>query len=147
MALEKKLNEVIVLNEGYSYMEQDDDSVMIANCTCTLIKSHDCNIIVDTMTPWDSDLLLQSEYMPIPIYPFPAKLGLVFIEFTNAHKHIILNPEPVGFLPYVSRPHSTMQIEFAVTLSGLWHVAAAAAAAGMRRAEDSQQKPTLLITF
>lgn len=59
MALEKKLNEIIVLNEGYSYMEQDDDSVMIANCTCTLIKSHDCNIIVDTMTPWDSDLLLQ----------------------------------------------------------------------------------------
>lgn len=67
MALEKKLNEIIVLNEGYSYMEQDDDSVMIANCTCTLIKSHDCNIIVDTMTPWDSDLLLQSEYMCIPL--------------------------------------------------------------------------------
>lgn len=59
MALEKRLNEIIVLNEGYSYMEQNDDSVMIANCTCTLIKSHDCNIIVDTMTPWDSDLLLQ----------------------------------------------------------------------------------------
>lgn len=59
MALEKKLNDIIVLNEGYSYMDQDDDSVMIANCTCTLIKSHDCNIIVDTMTPWDSDLLLQ----------------------------------------------------------------------------------------
>lgn len=53
------MNEIIVLNEGYSYMEKDDDSVMIANCTCTLIKSHDCNIIVDTMTPWDGDLLLQ----------------------------------------------------------------------------------------
>lgn len=59
MALEKKQNEIIVLNEGYSYMEKDDDSVMVANCTCTLIKSHDCNIIVDTMTPWDGDLLLQ----------------------------------------------------------------------------------------
>lgn len=59
MALEKKQNEIIVLNEGYSYMESGDDSVMIANCTCTLIKSHDCNIIVDTMTPWDGDLLLQ----------------------------------------------------------------------------------------
>lgn len=59
MALVERLNEIIVLNEGYSYMEQNDDSVMIANCTCTLIKSHDCNIIVDTMTPWDSDLLLQ----------------------------------------------------------------------------------------
>ncbi|XP_058451168.1 metallo-beta-lactamase domain-containing protein 1 [Malaya genurostris] len=54
-----KLNEIIVLNEGYSYTEDGDDSVMIANCTCTLIKSHDCNIIVDTMTPWDGDLLLQ----------------------------------------------------------------------------------------
>ncbi|XP_058816321.1 metallo-beta-lactamase domain-containing protein 1-like [Topomyia yanbarensis] len=53
------MNEIVVLNEGYSYMEKDDDSVMIANCTCTLIKSHDCNIIVDTMTPWDGDLLLQ----------------------------------------------------------------------------------------
>lgn len=56
-------NEIIVLNEGYSYMDKDDDSVMVANCTCTLIKSHDCNIIVDTMTPWDGDLLLQSEYI------------------------------------------------------------------------------------
>lgn len=53
------MNEIIVLSEGYSYMDKDDDSVMVANCTCTLIKSHDCNIIVDTMTPWDGDLLLQ----------------------------------------------------------------------------------------
>lgn len=57
------MNEVIVLNEGYSAMEEGggegSSSVMVANCTCTLIKSHDCNIIVDTMTPWDGDLLLQ----------------------------------------------------------------------------------------
>lgn len=54
------MNELIVLNEGYSAMEEDGaGSVMVANCTCTLIKSHDCNIIVDTMTPWDGDLLLQ----------------------------------------------------------------------------------------
>lgn len=62
------MNQVIVLNEGYSYMEQEQEAqeaqeaqeqVMVANCTCTLIKSHDCNIIVDTMTPWDGDLLLQ----------------------------------------------------------------------------------------
>ncbi|XP_055635456.1 metallo-beta-lactamase domain-containing protein 1 [Toxorhynchites rutilus septentrionalis] len=57
--MESQPNEIIVLNEGYSYMEGDDGSLMIANCTCTLIKSHDCNIIVDTMTPWDGDLLLQ----------------------------------------------------------------------------------------
>ncbi|XP_055595029.1 metallo-beta-lactamase domain-containing protein 1 [Uranotaenia lowii] len=69
------LNQVIVLNEGYSFMENlpdlhgrtmDNDTdravpsaTMMANCTCTLIKSPDCNVIVDTMTPWDGDLLLQ----------------------------------------------------------------------------------------
>lgn len=65
------MNELIVLNVGYSAMEERQEAVrgvegemevMVANCTCTLIKSHDCNIIVDTMTPWDGDLLLQSEY-------------------------------------------------------------------------------------
>lgn len=62
------MNELIVLNVGYSAMEEQDQKVegelevMVANCTCTLIKSHDCNIIVDTMTPWDGDLLLKSEY-------------------------------------------------------------------------------------
>lgn len=62
------MNELIVLNVGYSAMEEEEKegggpggacSVMVANCTCTLIKSPDCNIIVDTMTPWDGDLLLQ----------------------------------------------------------------------------------------
>uniref|UniRef100_A0A1Q3FZJ2 Metallo-beta-lactamase domain-containing protein 1 n=1 Tax=Culex tarsalis TaxID=7177 RepID=A0A1Q3FZJ2_CULTA len=63
------MNELIVLNVGYSAMEEKGEKereevegemeVMVANCTCTLIKSHDCNIIVDTMTPWDGDLLLQ----------------------------------------------------------------------------------------
>lgn len=55
------MNQVVVLNEGYSFMEDggEESAVMVANCTCTLIKSHDCNIIVDTMTPWDGDLLLQ----------------------------------------------------------------------------------------
>lgn len=57
------MNELIVLNVGYSAMEEKqvegEMEVMVANCTCTLIKSHDCNIIVDTMTPWDGDLLLQ----------------------------------------------------------------------------------------
>lgn len=59
------MNELIVLNVGYSAMEEQDQKVegelevMVANCTCTLIKSHDCNIIVDTMTPWDGDLLLK----------------------------------------------------------------------------------------
>ncbi|XP_050087850.1 metallo-beta-lactamase domain-containing protein 1 [Anopheles aquasalis] len=58
------MNEVIVLNEGYSRFEdtapgQEPSAVMLANCTCTLIKGRDCNVIVDTMTPWDGDLLLK----------------------------------------------------------------------------------------
>lgn len=56
------MNEIIILSEGYSRYEEPDpkpDAPMLANCTCTLIKGPDCNVIVDTMTPWDGDLLLQ----------------------------------------------------------------------------------------
>ncbi|XP_052864263.1 metallo-beta-lactamase domain-containing protein 1 [Anopheles cruzii] len=55
------MNEIIVLNEGYSRYEEEEKEPpeMLANCTCTLIKGRDCNVIVDTMTPWDGDLLLQ----------------------------------------------------------------------------------------
>ncbi len=49
--------EVCVLSEGYSYF--DNDSVMTANCTCTLIKGPK-NVIVDTMTPWDSKVHLDN---------------------------------------------------------------------------------------
>lgn len=53
------MSEVVILYDGYSKMDGDD--TMIANCTCTLIKgshlgSH--NIIVDTMTAWDSHKIL-----------------------------------------------------------------------------------------
>uniref|UniRef100_A0A182PUD8 Uncharacterized protein n=1 Tax=Anopheles epiroticus TaxID=199890 RepID=A0A182PUD8_9DIPT len=59
------MNQIIVLSEGYSRYEEEKDPqpggvpAMLANCTCTLIKGPDCNVIVDTMTPWDGDLLLQ----------------------------------------------------------------------------------------
>ncbi|XP_053664388.1 metallo-beta-lactamase domain-containing protein 1 [Anopheles marshallii] len=57
------MNEIIILSEGYSKYEDEvvpqPDAPMLANCTCTLIKGPDCNVIVDTMTPWDGDLLLQ----------------------------------------------------------------------------------------
>ncbi|XP_047508438.1 metallo-beta-lactamase domain-containing protein 1 [Pieris napi] len=49
--------EVTVLQDGYSY--QNSSSEMIANCTCSLITGVH-NIIVDTMTPWDSEKILQS---------------------------------------------------------------------------------------
>lgn len=49
------MSEVLILYDGYSKMDGDD--TMIANCTCTLIKGSQ-NIIVDTMTAWDSHKIL-----------------------------------------------------------------------------------------
>lgn len=47
--------EVHVLHDGYSKMT---DNGMVANCTCTLIKGPK-NIVVDTMTPWDKDRIVE----------------------------------------------------------------------------------------
>lgn len=49
------MSEVIVLFDGYSAMSGKDQ--MSANCSCTLIKGVN-NIIVDTMTAWDSEKIL-----------------------------------------------------------------------------------------
>ncbi|XP_026474179.1 metallo-beta-lactamase domain-containing protein 1 [Ctenocephalides felis] len=46
--------EVHVLSNGYSVDEQNH---MLANCTCTLILGP-INIIVDTMTSWDKEVIL-----------------------------------------------------------------------------------------
>ncbi|XP_015610135.1 metallo-beta-lactamase domain-containing protein 1 [Cephus cinctus] len=51
------MNEVIVLFDGYS--KQLDDETMDANCSCTLIKGQK-NIIVDTMTAWDRERLVEA---------------------------------------------------------------------------------------
>lgn len=47
--------EVHVLFEGYCLA--NDDGNMSANCSCTLVKGIEHNIIVDTMTPWDGQRL------------------------------------------------------------------------------------------
>ncbi|KAG7310937.1 hypothetical protein JYU34_003777 [Plutella xylostella] len=49
------MSEVSVLYDGYSNV--DEEGYMTANCTCTLVKGEH-NIIVDTMTPWDSDKII-----------------------------------------------------------------------------------------
>ncbi|KAK1132320.1 hypothetical protein K0M31_016431 [Melipona bicolor] len=49
--------EVIVLFNGHS--TKFDDETMKANCTCTLIKASK-NIIVDTMTAWDREKIIQA---------------------------------------------------------------------------------------
>lgn len=52
------MSEVLILYDGYSKMDGDD--TMIANCTCTLVKGPQ-NIIVDTMTAWDSLKILSGK--------------------------------------------------------------------------------------
>ena len=50
-----KRYEVHILADGYSKL--DSEGFMLANCTCTLIKGPK-NVIVDTMTPWDQEVIL-----------------------------------------------------------------------------------------
>lgn len=53
------MNEIKVLFDGYS---NPDGDIQRANCTCTLIKGVNTNIIIDTMTPWDKDRILSGKY-------------------------------------------------------------------------------------
>ncbi|XP_037047202.1 metallo-beta-lactamase domain-containing protein 1 [Bradysia coprophila] len=53
-------NVVTCLFEGYCVLEAEKNR-MLANCTCTLVRTRSGNnILVDTMTPWDRDKLLQA---------------------------------------------------------------------------------------
>ncbi|XP_052747071.1 metallo-beta-lactamase domain-containing protein 1 isoform X2 [Bicyclus anynana] len=47
--------DIVVLHDGYSALKSTEE--MSANCTCTLIKGRN-NIIIDTMTPWDTDKIV-----------------------------------------------------------------------------------------
>ncbi|KAL5279156.1 hypothetical protein ACFFRR_003660 [Megaselia abdita] len=53
-------NEIVVLFEGYSFKSEENNKIVYkANCSCTLIKTRNgINILVDTLTPWDSKKLL-----------------------------------------------------------------------------------------
>ncbi|VVC90517.1 unnamed protein product [Leptidea sinapis] len=46
---------ITIIHNGYSFMNNGE---MFANCTCTLIKGTH-NIIIDTMTAWDSEVILR----------------------------------------------------------------------------------------
>ncbi|XP_073817588.1 metallo-beta-lactamase domain-containing protein 1 [Musca autumnalis] len=51
------INKVHVLAEGYSKAIGNSND-MQANCSCTVVKTESgCNIIVDTMTAWDGQLI------------------------------------------------------------------------------------------
>ena len=49
--------EVHVIQEGYSRL--NEAGVMTANGTCTLIKGDKFNVVVDTLSPWDSEALVK----------------------------------------------------------------------------------------
>lgn len=51
-----KQNEIIVLFDGYSQVT--DQTTMLANCTCTLVKGKNTCTIVDTRTAWDGDEII-----------------------------------------------------------------------------------------
>lgn len=48
-----------VIKEGYSHLS-DDGRCMVANGTCTLVRGADLSILVDTLSPWDRDYLVES---------------------------------------------------------------------------------------
>ncbi|XP_076348525.1 metallo-beta-lactamase domain-containing protein 1-like isoform X2 [Tachypleus tridentatus] len=47
-----------VLKEGYSYLSEDKQS-MVANGTSTLVKGPGVNLLVDTLSAWDSHVLIE----------------------------------------------------------------------------------------
>src|SRR5581483_1283012 len=51
---------IFILKEGYAYT--DNDGWMRANASCTLVKTPQNLIIVDTLTPWDGPLILESNF-------------------------------------------------------------------------------------
>lgn len=53
------MDKTFVLYEGYSHCNLSENK-MLANCTCTLVKAQK-NIIVDTMTAWDSNKILDGK--------------------------------------------------------------------------------------
>lgn len=72
--------EVIVLFNGYS--TKLGNEIMKANCSCTLIKASK-NIIVDTMTAWDREKIIQgvTVYLTFPNFIEVLKRKFYFSTF------------------------------------------------------------------
>lgn len=50
--------EIYIVQNGYSYM---DEGCMIANATCTIIKSPENIIVTDSLGPWDGAIIENSK--------------------------------------------------------------------------------------
>lgn len=80
-----------IVQDGYS---KCDSSGMEANCTCTLITGP-TNIIVDTMTAWDKELLLKGMSTELYFHNIPAFSPLIL--FSGLSKHSII-PDNIKLL-------------------------------------------------
>lgn len=52
-------NEITILFTGYSKVK--DKAVILANCTCSMIRGKNSVTIVDTRTAWDGDEMIQGK--------------------------------------------------------------------------------------
>lgn len=75
------MNSIHVLFNGYCKIDDINKQDMLANCTCTLIKSQNDIIIVDTMTAWDGNNIIESKTI-IPNNVIP-KYDFKFTKFQN----------------------------------------------------------------
>uniref|UniRef100_U5EHE8 Metallo-beta-lactamase domain-containing protein 1 n=1 Tax=Corethrella appendiculata TaxID=1370023 RepID=U5EHE8_9DIPT len=81
------MNKIIVLFDGYSYFKEDDPNTMLANCSCVLVKANDnINLIVDTMTAWDKDKLIE-KLNEIDVHPEEVN----YVICTHSHSDHIGN--------------------------------------------------------
>ena len=56
-------NKVYVLHDGYSELKTTKEAaipIMRANCTCVLIRNAIHNVVIDSMTPWDTQKIKDS---------------------------------------------------------------------------------------
>lgn len=91
--------QVIVLFNGYS--KQLEDGKSEANCSCTLIKGQEINIIVDTMTAWDRDKILTGSFIKKKIILSDTLLLIIiknfFILFLALRSHNV-KPEEINYV-------------------------------------------------
>ncbi|XP_023244512.1 metallo-beta-lactamase domain-containing protein 1-like [Centruroides sculpturatus] len=52
------MTSLVIIKEGFSEFDQKCN-IMRANCSCTIVRSSDVCIIVDPLTAWDKDYILQ----------------------------------------------------------------------------------------
>lgn len=71
-------NNITVLFDGYA--EVINQTTMLANCTCTLVRGKDTCIIVDTRTAWDGNEIVSGMHYQNEFYFVFVILNFYFIE-------------------------------------------------------------------